>query len=300
MGRIAFVFSGQGDQHPGMGREFAAMDAGKRVFDRCDSLREGTLRQCLSGTEEELREPKNTQPCLFAMEMAAAAVLEEKGVHGDAAAGFSMGEVAALTYGGAMDLEKGFRLICQRGLLMQKAAEKQDTAMAAVVKLSAERVEEICERFEALYPVNFNSPGQVSVAGKAEVMVPFFEEVKKAGGKAIPLKVKGAFHSPFMAEASEAFGDLLRESPIALPKLEVYSNVSAKPYRENPGELLAKQISSPVRWEELIKNMVASGVDTFIEIGPGKTLCNLIRRIDPAVKVCSAAEVLQEVSHAEG
>ena len=300
MGRVAFVFSGQGDQYPGMGQELLTYPAAKQVYGLCDAIRPGTVEQMFHGTEEELKETKNTQPCLFAMELALAKVLEEKGFHADCVAGFSMGEVAALTFGGAMSLEEGFRLVCKRGELMQSAAAKHDTAMAAVVKLNAQQVRELCANFEELYPVNYNGPGQITVAGRSEVMPEFFTAVKAAGGKAIPLKVKGAFHSPFMAEAAEAFGELLKDSALCQPKAQVYSNVSAEPYGAEVTELLAKQISSPVRWEEIVQNMIAEGVDTFVEIGPGKTLCNLIKRMDGSVKLCSALELIQEDdSHAQ-
>ena len=140
MGKIGFVFSGQGDQYPGMGKSFSEQyPVAARVYDMCDRLRPGTSRQCFSGTEEELRETKNTQPCLFALELAQASVLIEKGVIPHALAGFSLGEVTAATVSGMFDPETGFRLVCKRGRLMQSQAEKVDTFMAAVVKLTPDR-----------------------------------------------------------------------------------------------------------------------------------------------------------------
>ena len=299
MGRIAFVFSGQGDQYPGMGKSLAEQyTTAAAVFDHCDQIRPGTSSQCFSSTEEELKETKNTQPCLFAMEMAAAAVLNEAGIKPEAVAGFSLGEVVACTAAGIVDFETGFRLVCRRGELMQQAAEKHDTAMAAVVKLTAEKVEELCNKFSEVYPVNFNCPGQITVAGLASQMPEFSAEVKGAGGRALPLKVKGAFHSPFMKEASEAFAKELSEVFFLPGSAALYSNVTAEPYTDDTAGLLSRQICSPVRWEALIRNMIASGIDTFIEIGPGKTLTNMIKKIDGNVRtysVCDLSVILSEV-----
>ena len=196
MGKIAFVFSGQGDQFPGMGKDlYEKYPVAKKIFDLCDDIRPGTSSQCFHGTEEELKETKNTQPCLFAMELAAATVLIEKGIAPDVVAGFSLGEVVAATVSGAFDSETGFRLVCKRGELMQSEAERFDTSMAAVVKLTPERVQEVCNKYSEVYPVNFNCPGQITVSGISSQMTNFFADVKAAGGRAIPLKVKGAFHS---------------------------------------------------------------------------------------------------------
>lgn len=296
MGKIAFVFSGQGDQYPGMGKALAEKyPAAAKVFALCDSMRPGTSEQCFSGTQEELKETKNTQPCLFAVEMAAAAVLGEKGVIPETAAGFSLGEVTAATASGMFSFETGFKLVCKRGELMQREAEKYDTAMAAVVKLTQEQVETICSGFEDIYPVNFNCPGQITVSGRAEQMQTFGAAVKAAGGRSLPLKVKGAFHSPFMAGAAEDFALELKKAEFCERKIALYSNLTAQPYGSNSAELLAKQICSPVQWEKLILNMIADGATTFIEIGPGKTLTNMIKKISAQVRAVSFEDYLAEV-----
>ena len=297
MGGISFVFSGQGDQYPGMGKELCDLyPEAEKVFRLCDAIRPGTSEQCFSGTAEELKETANTQPCLFAMELAAAQVLLEKGICPDAVAGFSLGEVAAATVAGCFDLETGFRLVCKRGELMQAEAEKHDTAMAAVVKLSAEEVSSLCEKYEGLYPVNFNCPGQTTVSGLSSQMAAFSAEVKAAGGRALPLKVKGAFHSPFMAEAAKAFASELENAERRENTIPLYSNVTAEPYAGDPAPILAKQIESPVQWEKLVRNLITSGIDTFIEIGPGKTLTNMIRKIDTNVNAVSVFDYLEEHS----
>ena len=296
MGKIAFVFSGQGDQYPGMGKELAEKyAAAEAVYAACDALRPGTSAQCFEGTEEELKETRNTQPCLFATELAAASVLMDEGITPDAVAGFSLGEVAAATVSGMFDLKTGFRLVCRRGELMQREADKFDTFMAAVVKLTPEAVEGICSRYPEVYPVNFNCPGQVTVSGLSAQMADFLEDVKAAGGRAIPLKVKGAFHSPFMREAAKAFAEELALAEFRERKITLYSNLTAEHYTASAAGLLSGQICSPVQWEKIIRNMIADGVDTFIEIGPGKTLCNMIRRIDDGVRTANVTEYLAEV-----
>lgn len=292
MAQIAFVFSGQGDQYPGMGRElFERYDAARRVFETCETLRPGTVAQCFSGTEAELSATRNTQPCLFAMELAAAAVLAEKGIRPAAMAGFSLGEVTAAAAAGLLDRETAFRLVCRRGELMQAAAQRQETAMAAVLKLPEEAVEALCARQEGVYPVNYNCPGQITVSGLAARMPAFFQAVREAGGRAVPLKVTGAFHSPFMKEAAEAFGRALEEVTCHTPSVPLYSDVTAEPYGEDPKELLARQICRAVRWEAIVRGLLARGVNTFVEIGPGRTLGGMIRRIDGAAAVYAVSEM---------
>jgi len=285
VGRIAFVFSGQGDQYPGMGKSLAdGFAASADVFAKCDSIRPGTSAQCFEGTESELAETKNTQPCMFACEMAAAEALRACGLTADMTAGFSLGEVAALTYAGAMELTQGFRLVCRRGELMQADAEKQDTSMAAVLKLTNEQVHDICLKYSQVYPVNFNCPGQVSVSGLADEMSAFCADVKAMGGRAMPLKVRGGFHSPFMQRAAAGFTALLMQERFNTPAIPVYSDADAQVYGGSIAHTLGRQISSPVRWEDVVRNMIADGADTFIEIGPGRTLAGLIGRIDKSVR----------------
>ncbi len=281
MGKIAFLFSGQGDQYPGMGKDmYEKYPTARKIFDLCDSIRPGTSQQCFEGPEETLLETKNTQPCLFAMELAAANVLMDSGMKPDVVAGFSLGEVAAAAVSGVFDYETGFRLVCRRGELMQQEAEKHDTSMAAVVRLTEEQLQSVCDGFSDVYPVNFNCPGQITVSGLSAQMPDFSAAVKAAGGRAIPLKVKAAFHSPFMKDAAKNFEAELRKAPMAAPAIPLYSDLTGRPYDGNVTELLSKQICSPVLWEQIIRRMTADGVDTFVEIGPGKTLTNMVKKIN--------------------
>ena len=291
MGKIAFVFPGQGAQYPGMGQELTGIStAAAEVFRMADLARPGTAAQCFGGSVEELQETKTTQPCMFAVEMAAAAALREAGIQADMVAGFSLGELAALSYSRVVDQSTSFGLVCRRGELMQAAAEQADTSMAAVVKLSNEAVEEICARFPGVYPVNYNCPGQVTVAGLKAQMPAFSAAVKEAKGRALPLKVSGGFHSPFMAGAAAEFGKLLANIELKKPQIPLYSNVTGRPYEGDFADLLTRQICSPVRWEQTVRHMIGAGADTFIEVGPGNVLQGLIRKIDPTVRVLGVCD----------
>ena len=286
MGKIAFVFAGQGAQAPGMGQDFYNGYASSRaVFDSADIIRPGTSRQCFESSEEELQETKNTQPCLYTTEMAIAAAVNEAGIRADLTAGFSLGELAALTYAGAVSPDDGIRMVTARAELMQAAAMEHDTSMAAVIKLSNEDVEKLCAGFEHIYPVNFNCPGQVSVSGDAAEMLAFADAVKDAGGRAKVLKVNGAFHSPYMSGAAEKFRKVLEDISFSETAIPVYSNFTGNVYEGNMKDILASQIDNPVKWEVIVRNMIENGTDTFIELGPGKTLTGLIKRIDTDVRL---------------
>lgn len=292
MGKIAFVFSGQGAQAPGMGKElYECSAAAKAVFELCDSIRPGTSEQCFNGTKEELTVTANTQPDMFAVEVAAARALVEAGIQPDALAGFSLGEISALAFSGAVSLEDGFKLVCRRGELMQEASNAADSAMVAVVKLPPEKVEELAGQFDQVYPVNYNSPAQTVCAGLSSSMDGFKAAVKAAGGRALPLKVSGAFHSPFMSSAAKGLAEVLAPMEFAAPSRPLYSNVTAQPYEDGQfKDLLSRQVENPVRWQTIVENMIAAGVDTFIEVGPGKTLAGLIGKINSDVRALNVED----------
>ena len=246
MAGIAIVFPGQGAQYPGMGRSlYETSAAARRVLDRAEALRPGTLDQCFNGPAEALTRTVNTQPCMFAVELAAAAALTEAGVSFDA------------------------------------AAQQTDAAMAAVLKLDAQQVVQLCGDFPHIWPVNFNCPGQVTVSGLRDEMQQFLPAVKAAGGLGKLLKVSGGFHSPLMEEASQQFGTFLGQFALKAPSMPLYANCTGLPYGENAKQLLTRQICSPVLWQSTVEHMHETGIDTFVEAGPGSTLCGLIRRTLP-------------------
>ena len=297
MGKVALIFPGQGAQHPGMGRSLCDVSpAAAEIFALADSIRPGTSRQCFEGGDEELKQTAITQPCLWTVEMAAAAALAEAGIHADLCAGFSLGELAALSFARVVDISTCFDLVYHRGQLMEDAPEAVDTAMAAVVKLDNHTVESICARFDQVYPVNYNCPGQITVAGLKNSMAAFSAAIRQAGGRALPLKVSGGFHSPFMAGAAESFAAHLEHVEFRDPVIPVYANKTGLPYGHDMKQTLASQICSPVRWEDTIRNMIDTGVDTFIEVGPGNALQGFIARIDNTVRTfgVSDAETLKK------
>ena len=281
----ALVFSGQGAQYTGMGKDlYENSPAAKAVFDMADSIRPGTIKQCFEGTKEELAVTINTQPCVFITDLAAAAAVAEKGVTIDCVAGFSLGEIAAIAFAGMLSYEDAFKLVCKRAELMDKAANENPGAMAAVMKISPEQVEEICAGFEKAYPVNYNSPAQTVVAASREEIDELCEKVKAVKGKAVKLAVSGAFHSPFMNTAAEGLAEYLKDIDLKEPTIPIYANATAEPYKDDYKMLISAQVNHPVKWQKSVENMIENGVDTFIEVGVGKTLTGLIKKINADVK----------------
>lgn len=304
MGSVAFLFAGQGAQHPAMGVDLIeASPAAAEVFAIADEVRPGTSEQCRSASKEELSQTENTQPCVFVHDLAAATALRERGVVPAACAGFSLGEVAALTFAGSFDTRAGFELVCERAALMATAAERHPGGMRAVIKPDAAQVEGLAKQAgEDCWPVNYNSPQQTVVAGAPEALQELDVLVKEAGGRAMKVAVSGAFHSPYMAEATEGLATYIQAGHVPSSLLiPVMANMTAAPYPADPraaSDVLANQVSHPVRWVDTLHTLQDQGIDTFIEVGPGKTLSGLVKRTLSDVRVysCETAEQVAAIA----
>lgn len=288
MGAVAFVFPGQGSQYVGMLKDFAEGNpAAREMIEQADRILGVPLSAiCMNGPEDELRQTKNTQPAIFLHSMVVARA--RKGAAPSMAAGHSLGEYSALVVAGVIEFEDALRLVRLRGELMQQAGEEQRGTMAAVVGLDPEALTEVCLAASAagvVQPANFNSPGQVVISGSVEGVRKAMELAKSAGAKIVKeLVVSGAFHSPLMASAGQGLREGLARVSLRDARIPVYANVTAKPVRaaEEIRDLLYRQLTSPVRWDETARNMAADGATDFVELGPGKVLQGLIKRTVPA------------------
>jgi|LSQX01.3.fsa_nt_gb [acyl-carrier-protein] S-malonyltransferase len=287
MAGIAFLFSGQGAQYTGMGKAlYEYSPAARDVLDRLNARRRDLLELCFTGSAEDLSKTENTQPAVYAVDLAAAAAAKEAGIQPSAAAGFSLGELAALAFAGYYTPEEGFDLVRKRASFMADAAAKIPGAMLVVLRMENEAVETLC-RGRTLYPVNYNCPGQLVVSGAPEDIQYLQEKIKEAKGRSVPLPVSGGFHSPLMEEAAARMEVELKQVIFRDPLIPVYANDTGQVYGDNAADHLSNQINHPVRWEDSIRNMIRRGIDCFVEAGPGKTLSGFVTRIAPEVRVIS-------------
>lgn len=279
----AYVFPGQGAQFSGMGKDlYESSPAARELFERADEvLGFGLSRIMFEGTDEELRQTKVTQPAVFLHSVASVAALGEE-FRPDMVAGHSLGEFSALVAAGALDFESGLRLVYARALAMQKACEEVPSTMAAVLGLSDEVVESVCEGIEGVVAANYNCPGQIVISGTKEAVSEACVRLKEAGAKrALPLAVGGGFHSPCMASAKEELERAIEQTVFATPRCPIYQNVDAKPHT-SPEQIkanLTAQLTSPVRWTQSVQNMATDGAVEFVELGPGKVLTGLVGKI---------------------
>jgi [acyl-carrier-protein] S-malonyltransferase len=288
MGMTAFVFPGQGSQYVGMAKDLFESHAPSRtLMEKADAILGFRLSAlCFNGPEEELRQTKNTQPAIF---LHSVALFQAIAGRPSMVAGHSLGEYSALVAAGALSFEDALRLVRLRGELMQRAGEEHPGTMAAVVGLTPEAIADVCREASSegiVQPANFNSPGQIVISGSVPGVRRGMALAKERGAKiAKELVVSGAFHSPLMAGAQEGLKEGLDRTTVRDAAIPVYANVTAEPVRraEDIRALLYRQLTSPVRWEESMNNMVRDGMTACTEIGPGKVLQGLIRRIAPQV-----------------
>lgn len=287
----AFVFPGQGSQFVGMGKDlYDNNPLAKELFDKADEVLGFKITDIMfAGTDDQLKETKVTQPAVFLHSVISALCLGDE-FKPDMTAGHSLGEFSALVAAGALSFEDGLKLVAARANAMQKACEKNPGTMAAIIALPDEKVEEICKEVSdggnIVVPANYNCPGQLVISGSKEGIEAACEKLKEAGAKrALPLRVGGAFHSPFMQPAKDELQKAIEATEIHQPKCPVYQNVDAKPHTD-PVEIKANliaQLTHSVMWTKSVQNMIADGADEFIECGPGRALQGMIGRIDRSV-----------------
>ncbi|MFE0554699.1 ACP S-malonyltransferase [Paenibacillus sp. FSL W8-0187] len=294
MGKTAFIFPGQGAQSVGMGKDaYDAVPAARDLFLAADDQLGFPLSSIIfNGPDEDLKQTVNTQPALLATSMAYLEAIRGKGIEPDYVAGHSLGEYSALVCAGVLSFEEAVSIVRARGEYMEAAVPGGQGAMAAVLGADREALSELCKRISAEGHVvelaNMNCPGQIVISGSAQGVAAAAERVKEAGGKrAIPLEVSGPFHSTLMKEAADRLAGKLEQAAFNTPSVPVVANVTARSVEDAAAirGLLVEQVYSPVLWHDSVEWMIAQGVDTFVEIGPGSVLSGLIKKIDKSVKV---------------
>ena len=298
---IAFIFPGQGAQKIGMGKALAeAFPICRQTFEEADdALGESLNRLCFDGPESQLLLTEYTQPAILAVSVAACRAVTRRGVAASYAAGHSLGEYSAHVAAGTLSFADALRTVRRRGQFMQEAVPVGEGAMSAILGADADTVARACAEARAelagrtVSPANLNAPGQVVIAGHADAVARAGELAKAAGAKrVIPLAVSAPFHCALMKPAEDRLAPLLRALPAQSPQIPVVANVDAEPKTNaaDAVEALVRQVSSPVRWEDVVKRLVAEGARTFVELGPGNVLAGLVKKIDRSVTVASVED----------
>ena len=288
MSKIAFVYPGQGVQTVGMGKDFYENSpSAKEIFEKADQVLDFDIKHICFEENQEINNTEYTQAALVTTYLAITSEIENKGVHPDVTAGLSLGEYAAIAVAGGMTEEDAIKTVRQRGIFMNRAVPDGQGTMAAVLGLGADEIDHVIADIDGVSVVNYNCPGQIVITGKKQAVFDAMKLLEKAGARrCVELNVSGPFHSQFLTDAGAKLGETLDEIPLHDLKIPYVTNVTAEYVRDinETKELLVKQVSSPVRWEQSVRNMIADGVDLFVEIGPGKTIAGFLRKIDKNVK----------------
>ena len=296
MGKTAVIFPGQGAQYVGMAKDFYdSFEDSKKVFDEADDVLDIELKKICFEENDDINKTEYTQPAMVAAEVAIYEHLKNAGLKADVFAGLSLGEYSALVAAGAMTLADGIKTVRRRGILMQNEVPLGMGGMAAVIAMDADKIAEICENTPGKVQIaNYNCPGQIVISGEAEAVKAASAALAEAGAKrVIPLNVSGPFHSQMLVPAGEKLYDFLQGVDVAEGFAPYYCNADAEEITDaaKVKELLKRQVYSSVRWQQTIENMIADGVDTFIEVGPGKTLTGFMKKINREVKSINISTV---------